>query len=87
MLLNIAPNELGHNRYGFISSKGLGNAVVRNRTRRLLREATRHHHLQLRQSFDVILIARQRIVGHTYHEIVRHLGKLYEQAGLLQKEP
>jgi ribonuclease P protein component len=32
-------NDLGHNRFGFIASKKVGNSVVRHRTVRVLREA------------------------------------------------
>jgi ribonuclease P protein component len=41
LVLRALPNELGHNRYGFVTSKKLGGAVVRNRTRRRLREIAR----------------------------------------------
>jgi ribonuclease P protein component len=48
LVLNICPNELGHNRLGLSISKQVGNAVVRNRWKRRIREAFRcsqqHHH-------------------------------------------
>src|SRR6185312_15494468 len=40
-ILCALPNNLPHNRYGFSVSKRLGGAVVRNRVKRLLREAVR----------------------------------------------
>ena len=41
LVLRILPNSLEHNRYGFVTSKRLGGAVVRNRVRRRLREIVR----------------------------------------------
>ena len=38
LILSVIENNLEHNRYGLIVSKRLGNAVKRNRVRRLMRE-------------------------------------------------
>ena len=38
LVLRTLPNELPHNRYGFVVSKRVGGAVVRNRVRRRLQE-------------------------------------------------
>ena len=56
LVLRTLPNGLDHNRYGFITSKRIGNAVVRNRVRRRLREAVRV--LPLRQPFDIVFSAK-----------------------------
>jgi ribonuclease P protein component len=56
LVLRTLPNALDHNRYGFITSKRIGNAVVRNRLRRRLREVVRA--LALRQSFDIVFSAK-----------------------------
>jgi ribonuclease P protein component len=81
-LLSYAPNTLSYNRYGFITGKRLGKAVTRNRTRRLLKEAVRHTHPHLSQGYDVVLVARSGLVGRSYAEVLHHVRKLFEQAGL-----
>jgi ribonuclease P protein component len=82
MILSLIPNTLDHNRYGFIVSKTLGNAVVRNRVRRLLREATRQQHPRLDAGYDVVVIARRPLVGQLFSDVQRIVNDMFRQAGL-----
>ncbi len=50
-------------RLGVITSRKLGGAVVRSRARRLLREAFRLNQEALGRPSDLVLIARNSIVG------------------------
>ena len=88
LLVSVTPNGLPHNRYGFVTSKQLGGAVVRNRIRRLLREAMRHAHPQLVQGYDMVVIAREPIVGQPYQVVSEALMTSLQRASLwpLQKE-
>jgi ribonuclease P protein component len=57
-----APNDVGHPRLGLAVSRRAGNAVVRNRIRRLLREAfrLRQHHLASRdRGYDLVIGVRR----------------------------
>lgn len=80
--LSCTPNDLPHNRYGFIVSKQLGNAVVRNRTRRLLREVIRLRRGQIRLGYDIALIARTPLVGESSATVARIVQELIVRAGL-----
>ena len=86
MMLSVTQNDLMHNRYGVIVSRGLGNAVTRNRTRRLLREAARLLHPRLTVGYDVVIIARRPIVAQPFETIQRTLEELFRQAKLVQGE-
>jgi ribonuclease P protein component len=86
LLLNVAPNDLQHNRYGFITSKRLGGAVCRNRVRRLLRESVRALHPQLAEGYDFVFIARQAIVGQPFSVIKRIVLGLAQQAKLVEDD-
>jgi ribonuclease P protein component len=83
IILSLAANTLGHNRYGFITGRRIGNAVVRNRVRRRLREVVRQQHPQLAPGFDIVIIARPLIVDQTYTAIQLALSQTFDRAGLL----
>ncbi len=86
MLVSVCPNDLGHNRYGFVTSKALGNAVVRNRTKRLLREAIHSLHPHLRTSYDVVVVARKAVVEQPFAEVVRIVRELADKAELIEQD-
>ncbi len=86
MMLSVAPNGLTHNRYGFITGKQIGKAVVRNRVKRLLREAALLLHPHLTSGFDLIFIARGVIVEKPFSDVRRTVDELCHRAGLVGKE-
>lgn len=83
LIVSVAPNNLPHNRYGFITSKALGNAVQRNRARRQLREAVRCLHPHLKPGYDVVVVGKRAIVGQPFHYILRTVYELTQQSGLV----
>ena len=50
-------------RLGVIASRRIGNAVARNRAKRLLRETFRNHQDILPPSCDIVLVARPSILN------------------------
>lgn len=70
-------------RLGVVTSGKIGNAVVRNRARRLLREAFRRHQHDFTQPLDLVLVARQSIVGKDFGDVEKDLLTTLRKAGLL----
>jgi ribonuclease P protein component len=86
VLMSRLPNGLSHNRYGFVTSGRVGGAVVRNRTRRLLREAIRVLNPQMRSGFDVVLVVRQPLTQQPLDSVNRILTAMFRQANLMLVE-
>src|SRR5258708_30772603 len=58
LIIYACLNQLPHTRIGFSVSRKVGNAVRRNRLRRLYREAFRLTKTDLPKSLDLVLIPR-----------------------------
>ena len=84
--LMVLPNGLAHNRYGFVASRRVGKAVVRNRLRRQLREMIRAIQADLQAGYDVVIVAQPALVGQPSAAIRRIIRKLALEAGLLNGE-
>lgn len=61
MVVFYKKNNLPYNRTGFLASKKVGNAVARNRARRLMKESVRTMKPISKTGFDIIFIARNTI--------------------------
>lgn len=81
------PNRGERNRLGVTVSAKLGHAVVRNRVRRRLREIFRLAQPELRQGYDVVLVARGRAVRASYAELELAFRRCCDKLGLFRSLP
>jgi ribonuclease P protein component len=74
-------------RMGIAAGKRLGNAVLRNRLKRRLREGVRQVYPNLLNGIDVVIIARAPLEQATVSEVVVAMTKAFQQAGVWRHPP
>ena len=79
-LKGVEPNATA--RAGFITSKRVGNAVVRNRTRRRLREIFRKHQDEIRDGIWIVTIASARAARETFRALEDEWLRLARRASI-----
>lgn len=87
LVLYARRNRTGGNRIGVTVSKKLGCAVVRNRTRRRLREVYRLNETRFLPGWDIVVVARQKAVNAPFDKLTGAYLSLAERAGLLSCAP
>jgi ribonuclease P protein component len=65
----MAPNTAGTVRLGIVASRKLGDAVRRNRAKRLIREIFRQTDLPRGHGIDVVVIPRRELFDATYSSL------------------
>ena len=69
-------------RLGITTGVKLGNAVKRNRARRRIRELYRTHEGELLPGFDIVVVARSRVIYGRYSELERSFRQMTKKLGL-----
>lgn len=86
LVVYVVKNRKRQARVGITTSKKVGNAVQRNRSRRVLREAYRQLAGRVKPGYDLVLVARGRTPFVKSTQVQRHLEQQLAAAGVLQKE-
>ena len=79
-------NRTKNVRVGITTSKKVGNAVQRNRSRRVIREAFRALAPRVRPGFDLVLVARGKTPYVKSTDVRRQRERQRQAAGLLREE-
>ena len=80
----LALPEGSSTRLGVVTSGKIGNAVIRNRARRLMREAFRLNQNKLDRPLDLVLVARPSIMNKTFSGVEKDYLATLQRAGLLK---
>lgn len=70
-------------RIGITTSKKVGKAVNRNRSRRVIRAAFTHLNADQKAPFDIIFVARTRTAYCKSYEVEKYMREHLEKLGIL----
>ena len=85
LVLRTLANSDAETRFGFIATRRIGNAVVRNRLRRRLREILRV--APVKTGWDLVFIVRKRSVDASFQKLERSVNNLLRRSNLLESSP
>lgn len=82
LILIYAKNNSGRMKVGFSVGKKIGKAVVRNKTKRRLKECFRKEIPLVDKDFNYIFVPRGEIAESSYADIRKSVRYLLKKAGL-----
>lgn len=86
LVVYVLRNRQKEVRIGITTSKKIGNAVQRNRARRLIRESCRKIISDVKPGYDIVLVARKRTVQVKCDVVLKALTKMLSEANILKKD-
>lgn len=86
LVLYVLKNRQKNVRIGITTSKKIGNAVQRNRARRIIKESCRKIISRVKPGYDIVLVARKRTAQVKCDVVLNALTKMLGEANVLKKE-
>lgn len=83
LILYVKKNDVGNTRVGYSITKKIGNAVVRNKIRRRMKEIYRLNFHGIKSNYDLIFIPKKNVVDISYKELESAMLHILKLAGVL----
>lgn len=82
----VVKNKLNINRLGITTSKKVGNAVKRNRAKRIIKAAYNVCKDNIKIGYDIVFVARARTAESNSNEIYFFINKHLSKLGILKNK-
>ena len=79
LITSVLKNKRDYNRIGITASKKIGNAVVRNRARRVVKESYRLLEPGLKTGFDIVFICRSKTAEVKMQDVKKEMQRQLTQ--------
>lgn len=86
IIVYVLPNKQRANRLGISVSKKCGNAVLRNRKKRLIRESYRHFEDFILLGYDIVIAARAEDTDLKYAALLKEFKYLIKKLKVFDQE-
>ena len=83
MVVVVCSNEIEALRIGVVAGRVVGNAVQRNRAKRLLRQAIQPYLTLIPPGWDILLISRQPLAAANFPRVQEVLETLLHRSKVL----
>jgi ribonuclease P protein component len=87
LVVYFLQNDTSVCRFGFCVGKKIGIAVIRNRIKRLFREAVRQLPTYKIQGWDIVLVAKHSVLKANLTDISKELNSLCFKARIYNSQP
>lgn len=82
MIFYIRKNEFMYNRFGIVTSKKVGNAVIRNKVKRRIRAIVKNNMNKIATGNDIVIISRKNTANADFALIEKDFLIVMRKAGL-----
>ena len=86
MVLYVVSSKTKNIKVGLAVTKKVGHAVVRNKIRRRLREIVKNQLQNLKQNYNIIVVAKDNITEASFEKLSNEFLKLIKKANLFNEE-
>ncbi len=84
-ILNVCPNDKNHVRFGFILTKKVGKATVRNKIKRQMKALLSQYKEEIKPGYDLIFVVKPSAANLTFKEIEKNVCHILKVSNVLKE--